>query len=134
MARDIDRPGSSLAAEFDVGGDDDLPGLGQPYTADDIDAILSSSRGTTEEKRELLLKIRNDLEVRSSMDMEDDAASLFRRIDDALATLAAPGDGYGTPSAYGMDPQTRTSQPDEELERLEEFLADEDGGDEGQRS
>ena len=134
MAREIDRPGSSLAAEFDVGDDDDLPGVGQPYTADDIDAILNSSRGSTDEKRDLLSKIRNDLEARSSMDMEDETTSLFDRIDDALATLGTRGDGDGTPSAYGMDPQTRTDQPDEELERLEDFLADEDGDGDGART
>lgn len=124
MARDIDTGGSPLAVEFDVGGDDDMPGLAQPLTSDDIDALLSSTRGSATEKRHLLGQIRDDLEARRGMDLSGDMEVLIQRIDDALATLSAAPDEYGTPASYGMDPQLRASSPEEELERAEEEAAE----------
>ncbi|MYZ48436.1 hypothetical protein [Propylenella binzhouense] len=129
MVRDIDGGGSPLSAEYDAGGDDDLPGADQPVTADDIDAIVSSSGESTEAKRELLLRIRDDLTARAGMDMEHEFDSLLARVDDALASLSALADGYGTAEAYGFDPDLRVTNPEEELERAEDEAEADRSGD-----
>ncbi|MGQ7794094.1 hypothetical protein ACUN0C_16935 [Faunimonas sp. B44] len=124
MARDIDRSGSPLSAEYDAGGDDDLPGMDQPVTADDIAAILSSPGESVGSKRNLLLRIRDDLTTRSGMDMEHEFDSLIVVIDDALASLDMSAEGYGGAEGYGMDPDMRAASPEEELERAEDEAAE----------
>jgi hypothetical protein len=111
---------SPLSADFDVGDDSDLPGFGQPYTIDDIDALANSGRGTVQERREILQNMLNDLETRQGMDEADEYDYLIERIQDALAALDAPADGIGTPGAFAHDADDRLEQPDEILEREEE--------------
>jgi hypothetical protein len=120
MARDVRFPTTPVAEDFEVGDDSDSPGFDQPFSGDDIDALVSSGRGTVIERREMLQRARADLEQRRVMDESGDAAALVARIDDALATLAAPADGIGTPGAYAHDARDRAMQPDEILEREED--------------
>ncbi len=127
MAKDMRFPTMPLAEEYDVGDDSDLPGYDQPIAQDDIDAILSSARGTVEERRELLRRMRDDLQARQGMDESAEFGSLIEAIDGALATLDLPADGIGTPSAYAHEAGDRAMQPDEILERADEERARENG-------
>lgn len=120
MARDLHFPAMPLAEEFDVGDDSDLPGYGQPVTLDDVSAIVSSGRGTVEERRRLLVGMREDLLSRSGMDASGEYDDLIGEIETALAPLAMPADGAGTPGAFAFDAADRALQPDEVLERQEE--------------
>jgi hypothetical protein len=120
MARNLDSPISPLAEEYDVGDDSDLPGLSQPVTADDIDAILNSSTATEADKKELLRRTLDDLRARRGMDEVDEVDGLIRQVQGALAMLRSTADGIGTPSAFGWDSADRVLQPDEILERREE--------------
>ena len=127
MSRFQDKPSSPLAEDFRVGDDDDMPGLDEPITMDDIDAVLFSPSGSIEERRETLVSMLNDLDTRRSMeadsDMGTDLQALVDRIEDALASLDADATGDGTPGAFGFDPADRVEQPDEILERAEEEAA-----------
>jgi hypothetical protein len=118
MPRHADRPGSPLVEDFDVGGDDDMPGADQPVTLDDIDAIIHSPRGTVEERCDALRTILDDLQVRHAMDLSTDLDELAQRACDGLRQLQG-GQGDGTPSAFGFDPDERAEPPDEIQERRE---------------
>lgn len=118
MPRNIDKPGSPLSEEFDVGGDSDMPGADQPVTLDDIDAIIHSPRGSVEERCAALRAIIDDLEVRHGMDLQTDLEPLAARAREGLRQLQG-SQGSGTPSAYGFDPDERADRPDEYQERLE---------------
>jgi hypothetical protein len=124
MARDLRFPVMPVAEEFDVGDDSDLPGYGQPITQDDIDAVLSAASESVEERRALLLRMLDDMSTRQGMDQSHEYDGLVRQIQDALATLALPGDGLGTPDAYALDDSERAEQPDEVLERAEDEAED----------
>jgi hypothetical protein len=120
MAKDLRFPTMPLAEEFDVGDDSDLPGLDQPYTRDDIDAILNSPGASLEERRELLRRMADDLKARQGMDEASEFGDLIEEMNDALASLDQPADGLGTPAAYAFAPEDRALAPDEILERAEE--------------
>lgn len=124
MAKDLHFQTTPLAEEFEVGDDSDLPGFDQPFTQDDIDAILNSPGGTLEERQETLRRMLDDLRARSSMDEADEYGSIIDQVRGALATLAEPADGVGTPGAFAFDPDDRALAPDEILERAEEEQAD----------
>jgi hypothetical protein len=127
MSRFPDKPGSPLAEDYRVGDDDDMPGLDEPISVDDIDAVLFSPRGSTEDRRATLQAMLGELQTRQSMDadsdMQTDIQALTERIQDALASLDGDGEGDGTPGAYGFDPDMRAEQPDEILERAEDEAA-----------
>ena len=118
MPRDIDKHGSPLSEEFDVGGDADMPGADYPVTLDDIDAIIHSPRGSAEARCATLRSIIDDLEARHSMDLNTDLEPLVERAREGLRQLQG-SQGAGTPSAYGFDPEERTDRPDAEQERRE---------------
>jgi hypothetical protein len=126
MSKDLRFQSMPLAEEYDVGDDSDLPGYDQPITQDDVDAVLNSSRGTIEERRTLLRRMLDDLQARQGMDESAEYGDLIAQVRGALATLARPADGLGTPSAYAHEPTERAIQPDEVLERLEEEARAED--------
>jgi hypothetical protein len=120
MAKDLRFQAMPLAEEFDVGDDSDMPGFDQPYTHDDIDAILNSASATVEERRELLRRMADDLQARQGMDEASEFGDLLEDVRGALAALDEPGDGIGTPGAYAFDPEDRAMAPDEIMERAED--------------
>ena len=120
MARDHHFQSTPLAEDFVVGDDSDLPGRDQPITQDDIDEILNSPDTSVEERRAMLLELLDDIETRRAMDSADQFDSLAREIQAALAALDTPGDGLGTPGAFGFAPEDRAASPEEILEREEE--------------
>ena len=119
MAKDLRFQSMPLAEEFDVGDDSDLPGFDQPYTLDDIDAVLNSPNASIEERRSLLSRMLDDLEARQGMDEAREFGDLIAQLRGALDTLEEPPDGIGTPGAYAFDPDDRAMSPDEILERDE---------------
>jgi hypothetical protein len=80
MAKDLRFQSNPLAEEFDVGDDSDMPGFNQPYTLDDVDAILSSPNATTEERRDLLQRMADDLQARQGMDETGEYGDLLEQI------------------------------------------------------
>ena len=120
MAKDLRFQSTPLAEEFDVGDDSDPPGFDQPYSRDDVDAILNSPSGTLEERRDALRRMLDDLRARTGMDQAEEYRDLIDDIRAALATLASPSDGIGTPDTFAFDPDDRALAPDEILERAED--------------
>ena len=126
MAKDLRFPTMPLAEEFDVGDDSDLPGLDQPYTLDDIDAILNSPAASVGDRQELLRRMIDDLQARQGMDEGSEYGDLLEQARGAMAALDQPADGIGTPGAFAFDPEDRALAPDEIMERAEEEAARDD--------
>lgn len=124
MAKDLNFQSMPLAEEFDVGDDSDMPGYDQPYTSDDVDAILNSGRASVDERRALLARMLDDLQARQGMDESNEYSDLIGRIEDAIAALDEPGDGLGMPGSYGHDADERAMAPDEIMERREDEEAE----------
>ena len=96
------------------------PGFDQPYTSDDVGAIVSAADATVEERCEVLRRMLDDLENRQDMDRTQEFAPLIDEVRAALAALSEPADGIGPPGAFAYDPEDRALAPDEILEREEE--------------
>ena len=122
MAKDLRFQASPLAEEFDVGDDSDLPGFDNPYTRDDVDAVLNAVGASVDERRDLLTRMVDDLQARLGMDEADEYSSLIEEIRDALATLDEPGDRTGPVGAFAFGTDSALA-PDEILERAEEEQA-----------
>ncbi|MDP2122410.1 MAG: hypothetical protein Q8S27_05965 [Hoeflea sp.] len=73
--------------DAEVGGDDDIGGIAQTITSDDIDAILMSP-SPVDERLEALRAMRSELEARSHADRGNDIAPLINQIDAAIALLS----------------------------------------------
>ncbi|MBA3520364.1 MAG: hypothetical protein H0T75_22605 [Rhizobiales bacterium] len=120
MAKDLRSQMTPLAEDFDVGDDSDLPGFDQPYTLDDVDAVLSSASASIEERREVLRRMLNDLQARRGMDETNEYGDLIEGVRGALATLDEPVDGTGAPGALAFDTDDSALAPDEIMERAED--------------
>ncbi|WP_026379600.1 hypothetical protein [Afifella pfennigii] len=127
MTQRHDGPGVPTAADYDVGGDADEPGLSQPITLDDIEALAHSARGSAKERRRALTGIVNELEVRRSMDVSGELDPLLARGRELLATLSRESAGEGGPEGFGWAPEDRPQRPDEILERDDLAGAEGDG-------
>ena len=123
MSRNHQFQSTPLAENFDVGDDSDLPGNDQPITQDDIDEILNSPSSSVDERRAMLMDLLDDINARRGMDPANDYTSMAEEISAALAALDDPGDGIGTPGAFGFDPDDRAASPEEILEREEDEAA-----------
>ena len=123
MAKDLRFQASPLAEEFDVGDDSDMPGFDQPYTRDDVDAVLNAAETSVEERRAILLGMIEDLQARQGMDEGNEYGTLIEEIRSAVAALEEPADGIGTPGSFAFDPDDRAVAPDEILERAEDEAA-----------
>ena len=121
MAKELHFPSMPLAEEFDVGDDSDLPGFDQPYTLDDIGAILNSADASVEERREVLRRMADDLQARQGMDEASEFGDLLDEVRGALASLSETGDG--ATGGFTSDPADLALAPDEILERAEEEAA-----------
>ncbi len=120
MAKDLRSQMTPLAEDFDVGDDSDRPGFDQPYTLDDVDAVLSSASASIEERREVLRRMLNDLQARRGMDETNEYGDLIEGVRGALATLDEPVDGTGAPGALAFDTDDSALAPDEIMERAED--------------
>jgi predicted Ser/Thr protein kinase len=123
MAKDLRFQASPLAEEFDVGDDSDMPGFDQPYTRDDVDAVLNSASTSVDERRSLLLRMIDDLQARQGMDEANEYADLIEEIRGALATLSETDENVETAGAFAFDPADHALAPDEIMERAEEEAA-----------
>ncbi|MCF1503351.1 hypothetical protein [Afifella sp. H1R] len=129
MINRLDGPGVPFSSDYDVGGDADEPGLAQPITTDDLDALAHSARGTVEERREALRGALDELEARRSMDVSHDVDGVIAYGRDLLKSLwgTSPVSSVetGDPEGFGFAPEDRLDQPDEILERAQDSVKEE---------
>jgi hypothetical protein len=114
MMKRIDENAIANPVDMRAGGDADMPGIAQPVTSDDIQAILAAPF-SIEERKERLLQIRNDLQSRRHADGDNDMALLIAEVEGALEALGTNTGVETTRSYIGMDREERSDlrSPDE---------------------
>jgi len=115
---DTHRNDEVRAVDMEVGGDDDIPGIAQEMTTDDIDDIAFDPNLSVGERRERLKELRDELRMRRSGDGGDNAFSdqdmrgLFTHINDRLGSLDNKSVGDSELAAAGMDSDDRSDDDD----------------------
>lgn len=97
-----------IAADTEVGGDADQPGISQPVTQAEIDDILNSPDMLVEEKQARLEEIAQQVGYRETIDQGDEFHPLGLQISEALNLLAQGGHNYSTVEETGFDPEGRS--------------------------
>ncbi|UIJ72914.1 hypothetical protein [Aurantimonas sp. HBX-1] len=97
-----------LAADIEVGGDADQPGISQPVTQAEIDDILNSPDMLVEEKQARLEELARQVGYRETIDQGDEFDPLGLQISEALNLLAQGGHNYSTVEETGFDPEGRS--------------------------
>jgi hypothetical protein len=98
---------------FDVGDDDDSPGIGLELTTDDIDDTAFSPELPVEERLGRLRKLAEELRIRRSADMTGDMDMLLSHVKRCIRQLrSSPVDGEATLDAVGMDTTDRMDDDD----------------------
>jgi hypothetical protein len=97
---------------MEVGGDDDMPGIAQELTTDDIDDIVFEPNLSLGERRERLMELRDELDARRSSDFLGDMEGLMRHLDDRLASLRNRVESQTVSDSTGMSPDDRSDDDD----------------------
>lgn len=97
-----------IAADSDVGGDADQPGISQPITQAEIEDILNSPDMLIEEKQARLEELSQRVGYRETIDQGGDFDPLGQQISEALNMLAEGGHTYSAVEETGFDPEGRS--------------------------
>jgi hypothetical protein len=100
------------AVDMEVGGDDDMPGIAQELTTDDIDDIAFDLNLTVGERRERLMELRDELDARRSGDFLGDMEGLTEHLRDRVAALGNPMESQTVTESTGMSPDDRSDDDD----------------------
>ena len=100
------------AVDMEIGGDDDMPGISQELTTDDIDDIAFDANLAVGDRRERLMELRDELNMRRSGDYLGDMREVASHLADRLAALGNPQESETVFDSTGMDPENRSDDDD----------------------
>ena len=119
--------------DFEIGGDDDTPGISQELTTDDIDDIAFDAYLSVKDRRRQLMGLLEEVRSRRSSDMMGDMAEIDAHLHDRIASLSNPTESLSMlqsmPESTGMyaddrsdddDPADHVDDEDEEV-RLQDL-------------
>jgi hypothetical protein len=112
---------------MEVGGYDDMPGIAQELTTDDIDDIAFDPYLTVGERSERLMELRDELYMRRAGDYTGDMEGLSSHLADRLASLGNPQESETILGSTGMYPGDR-SDDDDPADHVDDEEPEEDGG------
>ena len=117
------------AVDMEVGGDDDMPGIAQELTTDDIDDVAFDPNLSLGERRERLLELRDEITVRRFGDRfgDGDMGGISAHLGDRLASLGNPQESESVLESTGMYPEDR-SDDDDPADHIDDEAPEEDGG------
>ncbi|MDP3738884.1 MAG: hypothetical protein Q8R02_15930 [Hyphomonadaceae bacterium] len=115
------------AVDMEIGGDDDMPGISQELTTDDIDDIAFDPNLTVGERTERLMELRDEFYQRRSGDYMGDMEGIRARLSDRLASLGNPQESETVLESTGMYPGDR-SDDDDPADHIDDEEPEEDGG------
>ncbi len=101
-----------LPLDIELGGDDDMPGIAQELTADDIDDIAFDTTLSSANRREQLTRLLASTQARGSADLLGDMGEIESRLRDRIASLGNPLESNTALEAAGMDPDNRSDDDD----------------------
>ena len=100
------------AVDMEMGGDDDMPGISQELTADDIDDIAFDSSISVQERKEDLMNLLAEIRARRTGDLMGDMAQVASHLEDRIAALSQPQDVEGRIESTGMNADGRSDDDD----------------------
>jgi hypothetical protein len=117
------------AVDMEVGGDDDMPGIAQELTTDDIDDVVFDPNLSLGERRERLLELRDEIALRRFGDRfgDGDMGDISAHLRDRLASLGNPQESESVLESTGMYPEDR-SDDDDPADHIDDEEPEEDGG------
>ena len=92
--------------------DNDMPGISQEMTTDDIDDIALSPDTPAMERLARLQELEGELEARNSGDFMGDIDALLDHVRDRIASLGNARVNDGAMNSIGMDPDDRSDDDD----------------------
>lgn len=111
--------------DMEVGGDDDMPGIAQELTTDDIDDIAFDGHVSVNERRRQLMGLLEEVRTRRSGDFMGDMDEISSHLRDRLASLGNPMESQTILGSTGMDPDGR-SDDDDPADHMDDEIDDED--------
>jgi len=113
--------------DMEIGGDDDMPGIAQELTTDDIDDIAFDAGLSVSERQSQLTGLLNETRSRRASDFMGDMDEIAQHINDRLAALGNPIESQTILESTGMYPEDR-SDDDDPADHIDDEEDEEDGG------
>jgi len=111
--------------DIELGGDDDMPGIAQELTHDDIDDIAFDTALSVDHRREELSRLLHEVRARRAADFNGDMDGISAHLLDRIASLGNPVESQTILESTGMDPDSR-SDDDDPADHLDASRMDED--------
>ena len=109
--------------DFEIGGDDDMPGISQELTTDDIDDVAFDTTIGVADRREQLMGLLAEIRTRRASDYMRDMSGILGQLGDRIALLSNPQESESVLESTGMDPDSRSDDDDPA-----DHIDDDDGG------
>jgi hypothetical protein len=114
---DTHRNDEVRSVDLSIGDDGDNPGIAQELTTDDIDDIALDPNLSSDERRERLMELRDELGMRRYGDVENtfndqDMKGVYTYLIDRIASLGNASVGDSELGAAGMDTDDRSDDDD----------------------
>ena len=111
--------------DFEMGGDDDMPGIAQELTTDDVDDVAFDASLSAGARREQLMIMLSEVRSRQTTDWMGDMDEIASHLNDRIASLGNPVEGQAMLESTGMDPDSR-SDDDDPADHIDDDLLEED--------
>jgi hypothetical protein len=98
--------------DVEVGGDDDMPGISQELTTDDIDDVVFDTTISLADRREQLMGMLAEIRTRRASDYMGDMSEILGCLEDRIASLSNPQESETILESTGMDADSRSDGDD----------------------
>ena len=98
--------------DMEIGGDDDMPGIAQELTTDDIDDIAFDTSISVADRREELMGLLAEVRTRRAGDYMGDMSEIIDHLQDRIASLSNPQESETILESTGMDADGRSDDDD----------------------
>lgn len=123
MSREQHRNEDVRPVDMEIGGDDDMPGISQELTSDDIDDIAFDTTISVADRREQLMGLLAEIRTRRASDYMGDMSQILGHLEDRIASLSNPQESETILESTGMDADARSDDDDPA-----DHIDDNDGG------
>lgn len=113
--------------DVELGGDDDMPGIAQELTNDDIDDIAFDTSISVDLRRKELTRLLHEVRARRAADFMGDMDQISAHLLDRIASLGNAVESQSILESTGMDPDSR-SDDDDPADHIDDEDPEEDGG------
>jgi len=123
MPREQHRNDDVRPVDFEIGGDDDMPGISQELTTDDIDDVAFDTTISVADRRAQLMGLLAEIRTRRASDNLGDMSQILGHLEDRIASFSNTQENETTLESTGMDPDSRSDDDDPA-----DHIDDNDGG------